>query len=322
MIHRNRVPFPAHPAVAVVVHGAEGVAAFAHDDALDLELLRALEVTALEPAHHLEVAGEHAHVRVVPAGLGGHGPVHAGGVEDGRGLIDELGAEFRLGRDDRVVDFRAFLIQRDAQVGELVAGLVLLPLQGVDPLVVLHPHLVECGGVGVRGVLDVLRRDAELVADAPHHAHDEAGVDADGTVVHAALAQVAFGVGQLGDAVERPGIDAAAGFEQHAHGLGDLGGGGVAGVVRVREREVAALGAHAAAHAGLAIGLEPRAGLAGHDGARDLFDFLRREPGNPAPKPHVLDESVLDAHVLIPPWGLTSRARGGRRRTPNPCRRG
>lgn len=35
MDHRDRGVLPGEPAVALIVHGAEGVPAFAHDDALD-----------------------------------------------------------------------------------------------------------------------------------------------------------------------------------------------------------------------------------------------------------------------------------------------
>ena len=56
--------------------------AFAHDDALDAQLLGQLEVGALDAAHHFVVAREHAHVAVVPAGAGGHRPVAARLMED------------------------------------------------------------------------------------------------------------------------------------------------------------------------------------------------------------------------------------------------
>ena len=127
--------------------------------------------------------------------VAGHGPVFTGLVHDGRGLVNELGTEFGLRTDNRIHDVRAFLFQRNANGGELVAGFVFLPLQAVDPLVFLDPHLVHGGGVAVTGILQVLRRNPQKMRNTAHSGHQERGVDAEGAIHDAAAAQIAFGVG-------------------------------------------------------------------------------------------------------------------------------
>jgi hypothetical protein len=119
-------------------------------------------------------------------------------MHDHRRLVDQLGLEFGFRGDDAVHDVRPFLFQGDAQVGDFRLGLLLLPLQGVRPFVAFDPHLVHGHRVAVGRVLDVERGDPQPVDDAPHHAHQIGDIDAEGAVLGAALAQVAFGVGNDG----------------------------------------------------------------------------------------------------------------------------
>jgi len=134
---------------------------------LDAQALGGFVVGALHPGADFGVAGEHGHVGVVPSRAWpawsrtrrrrGRWP------RPGR---SELGAELGFRGDDRVHEVHALDISGMRRPGNSSRASSFLPLQGIRPLVVLHPHLVHGGGVAVGSVLDVLGRDPELVATA------------------------------------------------------------------------------------------------------------------------------------------------------------
>ena len=140
----------------------------------------------------------------------------------------------------------------------------------------LSIHSSERGGMAVGGVLNEGRGDAELVADAPHEAHQVGDVHAHGTVMDAAAAHVAFGVRDLRDAPHLFGVELPALADHLEDGLVELGDGRIGRVVRVGKAEVAGLGAGAAAHAGLFVYFDSRAYLALQDVADHFGDALRR----------------------------------------------
>ena len=216
----------------------------------------------------------------------------AGHVHDDGRLVDELGLELRLRADHRVHDVGPLLFERDAQGGDLGLGLFLLPLQGVDPLVVLDPHLVQGGGVAVGRVLDVERGDAQQMADAPDHQHQVGHVDAERAVHGAALAEVALGGGDDARLLDEVGADLAVLAQHFPQRLLDLAHRRIARVAVVGEKVVAGVGAQAAVHAGVDVGLEARTGFGRDHPLDDLLDFLLGQVGHPALQP-LVDHLVL-----------------------------
>ena len=140
----------------------------------------------------------------------------------------------------------------------------------------LSIHSSSRARVTVGRVLNEGRRQFELVADAPHEAHEVGDVHAHGAVMDAAAAHVALGEGDLGDAAHLFGVELPTFADHLEDGLVELGDRRIGRVVGVGEAEMAGLGAGAAAHAGLFVYLDSRADLALQDVADHLGDALRR----------------------------------------------
>ena len=268
---------PAQPAVAHVVYRTEGMTALAHNDLFDLQARGGFKVGALDAPHHFIVAGEHGHIAVVPAQPRRHGPVDPGHMHDHSGLVDQLGLEFGLGRNHRVHDVRTFFVQRNAQVGNLCLGLFFLPLQGVGPFIALDPHLVHGDRMAVGGVLNIQRRYAQLVNDAPHHRYQIGDVDAKRAILGAALAQVALGVGDARGLPDKVRIQFALFLDHGPQGLLDLAHRRIVRIFVVRQVVMAGIGTQPAVDAGLDIGLETGAGLAFEHACDHPLDLLGRQ---------------------------------------------
>ena len=223
VLHRQGGVLPAAVPGPVVDRSAEGVAALAHDHLLHLQSQRSVPVQSFQTTRRVVVAREHPHVAVVPAVGGRHGPAEAGHLHDLGDVGQQLGEDLGLGGDDRVHDVGPLHVERDGGPLDLVAGVVLLPHQRVDPLVLLDPHLVAGRGMAVDGVLQVLRHDVQQVGDSPRHDCDQEGdIDAEGAVHTASAAAVALGVGDPGGLLDELGADFALAPQHLPHRVLDL----------------------------------------------------------------------------------------------------
>ena len=111
MDNGNRGHAPAQPAVAHIIHRAERVTAFPHDDSFHPQPGGRFKMGAFDAAHDLVIAGVHGHVAVVPAGRGRHRPVDTGDIHNDSRLVDKLGLKLRFRADYRIHDVGALFFQ-------------------------------------------------------------------------------------------------------------------------------------------------------------------------------------------------------------------
>jgi len=193
MDHRQGRHFPSKIAVPDVIDGPECMTAFAHDNAFGFQPHGRFKMHFFKTGHHFPVPGIHAHIAVVPAGGGRHGPVDPGNIHNHGRLIDKLGTEFRLRPDHGIKNIRSLFLQRDSQIRDFFPRFILLPLQCINPLIIFHPHLIHGGAMAVGRILDILRNNAELMADPAHKQYQIGNVYAKGTVHRTPATQIAFG---------------------------------------------------------------------------------------------------------------------------------
>ena len=126
--------------------------------------------------------------------------------------------------------------------------------------------------MAVGSVLDVKRRGAQSVDDAPHHADDVGDVDAERAVLGAALAHVALGLGDDGGLLDKLRGNAPLFADHLPQGLFDLAHRRVVRVLVVGKVVVAGLGAKSAVDAGLNISFQAGTGFAFEDAVDHFFD--------------------------------------------------
>ena len=100
---------------------------------------------------------------------------------------------------------------------------MLLPLQGVNPFVLLDPHLVLCGGVAVRRVLQILGNDSEQITNAADGHYEIGNVDTEWTIHAATAAGAALGVGDPRRLLDELAVDPALALDHLPNGVPDLG---------------------------------------------------------------------------------------------------
>ena len=187
----------------------------------------------------------------------GHGPVGASHLHDDRHVGDQLGQDLGLGTDHRVHDVGTLLVERDPGARKLVLSVLFLPHQGVDPVILLHPHLVHGGGVTVGGVLKVLGHHTQQIED-PANRHDLVrDIDAEWAVHAAAPTRPAVDEGDAGGVPDEIPVHLALAAHHLPQGVLDLGHRRIIRVTIARQVALACLRAQATVHTGVEIDLEP-----------------------------------------------------------------